>query len=328
VHHTAVTCADLLLVAGIKPEVAVLITLIDTLPGGISVSAWLRLRLRLRLPLRLRLSASRTPGATTSANTARTPSANLKRNARLATWNDVLARVVAVIVIAVDVLKIVVIQSLAFLQPHRIDRVHRIVADIGIEVRIVGISDRIGLHEPHAVGVVHPRLVVIEPELGQPHLSGVLEPADVRGAGPAIFVVGVDSDQRAAAVGSRDHAPALVGGNKPAVGASRAVVPDQQLVGVVAAHVALADDRRRHLGEDDLVAVVDELLPVGAVDVGVDRPEERVIADPEPAAALEVVLRLIPDVDAAGGIEGQVAVGVVARGCAVDRRELVEAVAC
>ena len=47
-------------------------------------------------------------------------------------------------------------------------------------------------------------LVVIDPGFGQPRLARVLEAPDVRCAGLAVFVIGVDADQVAAAVGRSD----------------------------------------------------------------------------------------------------------------------------
>ena len=45
-----------------------------------------------------------------------------------------------------------------------------------IQVRPAAVADRVGLQEPRQVGGVHARLVVVEAELGDPLLAGVLEP--------------------------------------------------------------------------------------------------------------------------------------------------------
>ena len=61
--------------------------------------------------------------------------------------------------------------------PSRIDAVDGIIPDIGIEVELVLVSDRIGLEEPANVRRVDTGLVVIETQLLEPDLPRVLEPA-------------------------------------------------------------------------------------------------------------------------------------------------------
>jgi hypothetical protein len=57
---------------------------------------------------------------------------------------------------------------------------------------------------------IHASFVVIETQLAQPPLAGVLEAPRIRALRLAIFVVAVEVEQRAAAVGQRDNAAALV----------------------------------------------------------------------------------------------------------------------
>lgn len=52
---------------------------------------------------------------------------------------------------------------------------------------------------------------MINPDLGEPHLPGILEAAGIAGAGDAIFVIGVDgTKERARGIGGDDRA-ALIG---------------------------------------------------------------------------------------------------------------------
>ncbi len=74
----------------------------------------------------------------------------------------------------------------------KVTSVHRIVPHIPIEVHLILVSDRIGLHEPAERGRVHAGFVVVHAELGEPSLTGVLEPSAVGRAGLPIFVIGVD----------------------------------------------------------------------------------------------------------------------------------------
>ena len=86
------------------------------------------------------------------------------------------------------------------------------------------------MREYSKVRQIDPGLVVVSADLIQPLLPRVLEPADVRCAGLAKFVVGVDAEQGAGAVGDRDDAAALVGAEELAVGSARALVPDDRVV--------------------------------------------------------------------------------------------------
>jgi hypothetical protein len=83
------------------------------------------------------------------------------------------------------------------IQSQRITRVHRITANIGVEIDPAVRANRISLREDAEVRQIDPRLVVVSADLAQPLLAGVLEPALVRRAGLAVLVVGVDADQRA-----------------------------------------------------------------------------------------------------------------------------------
>ncbi len=112
-------------------------------------------------------------------------------------------------------------------KPRRIRRIHRIIADIGIHIHAILVSDGIGLHEPAQGGGVDAGLVVIHAELGYPGLAGILEPADIAGRGDAPFVIAVDVGDGVCVVGDRDDAAALVGMEEPAagVGGAGALIP-------------------------------------------------------------------------------------------------------
>jgi len=101
--------------------------------------------------------------------------------------------------------------ALTLIEASRINSVHRIVPDIGIYVEPILIPDRIRLHEPAEPGRVHSGLVIIEAELGDPGLAGILEPALVAGPREAIFVVGVDGDRAGVGGDEGDDRAALVG---------------------------------------------------------------------------------------------------------------------
>jgi hypothetical protein len=54
--------------------------------------------------------------------------------------------------------------------------IHRIVCDISVDVEAVIVADGVGLQEASELGGVDPRLVVVQLQLWQPGLAGVLEP--------------------------------------------------------------------------------------------------------------------------------------------------------
>ena len=79
-----------------------------------------------------------------------------------------------------------------------VNPVDRIVPHVPIQVQPVPIADRIGLHEPPQVGVVEAVAVVLDAPGGRDRqLAGVLQVLAVAGAGPAVFVIGVDDGRRA-----------------------------------------------------------------------------------------------------------------------------------
>jgi hypothetical protein len=69
-----------------------------------------------------------------------------------------------------------------------------------------------------------PGLVVVEAEFGDPRLTRVLEPAEIGGPRVPVFVIGVDGEGRAGAVGDGGDGPALVGDQPAPVGEARALV--------------------------------------------------------------------------------------------------------
>jgi len=124
-------------------------------------------------------------------------------------------------------------------KPSRIDEVGGIIADIGIHIHPVAVADRIGLHEPAEGGRVHPRLVVIEPDLGEPGLAGILEPARAARADAGIgsarnapCVIAVELEIAAKAIaGQHDRAkPIRIELADRAVGDGGAVIGHQRIV--------------------------------------------------------------------------------------------------
>ena len=112
-------------------------------------------------------------------------------------------------------------------QARRIDEVHRVVADIGVEIHPVVIADRVGLEEAAEPRGIEAGLVMIEAELAQPGLAGILEAARIGRGGDSIFVVAVDRRRVAGGIANRDDAAALVGVEEAAVGGAGALVPRQ-----------------------------------------------------------------------------------------------------
>ena len=165
-------------------------------------------------------------------------------------------------------------------KPHRIDKIHWIAADIIIPVHPVRIADGIGLHESPERRRVDARLVVPHPHLGQPRLPGVTEPPDVGRRGDAIFVVGVDIDRRAGAVGDAEDTAALVGHQEPARGAAdrAALVPDDRVVDTGAMDIAAPHGIAAIIFADQVDAIVEEPRRHPAAN-GLIEPPERIIAE-------------------------------------------------
>jgi hypothetical protein len=69
-----------------------------------------------------------------------------------------------------------------------------IVLRVRIEIDLILIPDRVGLQEPSQRRRVEPGLVMPQPELTDPRLAGIAEPALVAGIGDAPRVVGVDRE--------------------------------------------------------------------------------------------------------------------------------------
>jgi len=84
-------------------------------------------------------------------------------------------------------------------------------------------------------------LVVVEADLGQPQLAGILEPAEVARLGDAELVIFVQGQDGAGAVGDGDDRAALVLVGEAAGSGARALVPGDQLVGPVAAPSNILD---------------------------------------------------------------------------------------
>lgn len=81
---------------------------------------------------------------------------------------------------------------------------------IVMPVETIAVADGIGMHEAAQGWRVPAGLEVVEPNLGEPGLPGVLEAADVVDARNAELVIGVDAQHVAARVGHRNDRAALV----------------------------------------------------------------------------------------------------------------------
>ena len=126
--------------------------------------------------------------------------------------------------------------------------IHRIIADILIQVDLILVPDRIGLQEPSERRRVHPCLVIIHAELGEERLAGVAEPLGliVAAVVDAIFVIGVGAvgdDRAGGAVGDADDRAQMIGMEVADDAERRARVPDERIVGrgVGAVDVALGE---------------------------------------------------------------------------------------
>jgi hypothetical protein len=93
------------------------------------------------------------------------------------------------------------IRRWTLLQPQRIVKVHRIIADMGVEVQPAGKADRVGLQKASKTGMIGARLVVVEAGFGQKRLAGILEAPGVAEARPSERVIAVDAGGRARAIG-------------------------------------------------------------------------------------------------------------------------------
>lgn len=72
----------------------------------------------------------------------------------------------------------------------RIFLIQRIIADVGIPVEPVVISDEVGLEKPPQGRGIGPGRVVLEADLRNPGLAGALEAADIAGGRDALLVAG------------------------------------------------------------------------------------------------------------------------------------------
>jgi hypothetical protein len=152
------------------------------------------------------------------------------------------------------------------LVPRRICFVQRIIAHIRIEIDVILISDRIGLQEPPEAWGVQPRFVVIEPELRNPSLTGILKAAVIVGVGYAPGVIPIDRKHVAARVGYRDDR-SLVVGEKTAARRrrkSRPLVPQQGFVGAESVYVAALEHAAAIVLGDELVSIIKKLRRASA----------------------------------------------------------------
>jgi hypothetical protein len=80
-------------------------------------------------------------------------------------------------------------------------RIDGIIASIGIEIDLIVIPHRIGLHEAPKRRRIDPGLVMIHAQLTDPRLACIAEPAGIRGIGNAPGIVAVDRERIAIVVG-------------------------------------------------------------------------------------------------------------------------------
>jgi len=165
----------------------------------------------------------------------------------------------------------------------RIHPINRIIPHVGVEVKLILVPDGIDLQEPAKGGGVKAGLVVVEAELGQPGLAGVLEAALVRGAGDAVFVVGVGGDLAAEVVGDQHDRAVAVGVEVAgvAVGGAGTLEPDLRIVGpgVGAVDVAAAQDAGGVVLADERVAIVEEAGDAERAVGDPVQPAERVVGE-------------------------------------------------
>jgi hypothetical protein len=211
-----------------------------------------------------------------------------------------------------------------------IRRIHRIIADIRIQVDLIVIPDRIDLVEPPEPRVIDAGLVVEQAELAEPHLAGVLEPSPVGRAGVAPVVVGVDRRHPGAAVAGGDDAALVVGVEEPGGRAVHAALVDE--VGLVDARpevIAAEHGAGGVIFRGEPVAVVEEPRRAGRRGELI-QAAERVVGEgarhPARGRRDQPVLGVIAVGPAGGRVGGQIAVAVIGERLAGDGGVLVEAV--
>jgi hypothetical protein len=157
---------------------------------------------------------------------------------------------------------------------------------------------------------------MIEAELAEERLAGVLEPPPVRGLRKAVFVVAVDRGV-ARLVADKDDRALLVRVEVRGLVERRAGIGEQR--GVVAGPVDVAAGHRARavIFRDEVVAVVEE--PGGA---GAERhlvePAERVVGERRPVRARHQPVLDVVAV-AAEPVRYEIAVGIVADGGSAGR---------
>lgn len=222
-------------------------------------------------------------------------------------------------------------EGIAFFEhARRITFPNRIIPDISIEMIPIIIPDRIGLQEPAQCRRVGACLVVVDADLGDGDLAGILEPSDIGGVRDAIGVKAVDLDRAAIGVGDRGDT-ALPVGEQVAAGADAdrcTIVPDQRIVGAVAVDIAVADGAGGIIFRDQRITVIEELgggPRAAAIDL--EQPAQRIIDQRRsfrPTGADQAVFRIIGEGRAAVG--DQVAIGVMGEAGRTRHVILVEAV--
>jgi hypothetical protein len=219
--------------------------------------------------------------------------------------------------------------------------IHRIIIGIFIDVDSAIIPHRVSLKEPSQRRRVESVLVIIDPQLADPLLPRILEPAAVEavpscvGLRDAVFVIFVDAarHQRAAAVGGRDDRALRVGVEQPLGGRGDpgALVLDQRIVGAGAVDVAPQQRTGAVVLRDQVVAVIDQ-PGGGRARMGRRQPPQGIVGQNRKARTIgrararadQPVLGVVA-IEGAARL-GEVAVGIVSEARASRGGVLVESV--
>ena len=191
---------------------------------------------------------------------------------------------------------------------------NRIIPDISIEIILILIPNRISLQEPPQIGRISPRLVVIDADLGDQDLAGILEPADVGGIGDAVGVISVDLDHIAVGVGDRGDAALPVGEQMAAGGGAdrAAAVPYQRIINTVPVDITLLDRAELVIFQHQRIAVIDEAGFGRAALIDLIETPQRIIDQIGSLGARgnnQAVFCIIGEVDRT--IAGEIAIGVI-----------------
>jgi hypothetical protein len=116
----------------------------------------------------------------------------------------------------------------------------------------------------------------LQSRLGQPHLTRVLEKTRIRALRDTIFVIAIERLRGAGCIGLGKNAVSFVEMNPAMARCPRVRIDDEQLVGAVAADVAVRDGARRIQVGHSFIPVVDEAAGGSGI-IGVEAVE-RIVA--------------------------------------------------